>query len=433
MKDHKWSATGPVIFGVVGLLLLVGLFGTWAALSSIAGAVVAPGRIEVDRNRQIVQHPDGGIVSRIYIDEGDVVQKGQTLIQLDSKLLDSDLRITEGQLFELMARSGRLAAERDDSTEIAFDPMLIEEAKTSSEAADFIAGQRRLFEARHDSITKEADQLERRKSQIRSQIEGVEAQQASLGKQLDLISQELDNQQNLLDRGLAQATTVLNLRRTAANLEGRLGELKATKAQAEGRITEIDIGILKLRTKQREDAITQLRDLKYRELELAEKRKSLQQRLDRLDIKAPVSGVVYGLQVKTLNSVIRPAEPLMYIVPQNRPLVIVAQVDPLHIDEISVGQPVTVSLPAFNRRTTPSLNGHISKLSADAFDDQKRGRSFYRAEILLDEGEQDRLPKGTTLVPGMPVQSFIRTRDRSPLNYLLKPFMDYFDKAFRET
>lgn len=433
MSEQKWSATGPVLFGVMGLFLLVGLFGTWAVMSSIAGAVVAPGRVEVDRNRQIVQHPDGGVVAEIHVDEGDVVEQGQILVRLDSKLLESDLRITEGQLFELMARRGRMEAERDGSTEITFDPVLIEEAASNPEAAEFIDGQKRLFQARHDSINKEAEQLERRKGQIRSQIEGIEAQQMSLREQLDLITEELKNQQTLLDRGLAQAATVLNLRRTAANIEGRLGELKAAKAQAEGRITEIDIGILKLRTREREEAITELRDLRYRELELAERRRSLQERLDRLDIRAPASGVVYGLQVMTLRSVVRPAEPLMFIVPQDRPLVIAAQVDPLHIDEISVGQPVIVSLPAFNRRTTPTLNGRISKVSADAFDDPKLGRSFYRAEILLDEGEKERLPKGTALVPGMPVQSFIRTRDRSPLNYLTKPFTDYFNKAFRET
>ncbi len=432
-ETRKWSAAGPVLLGLFGLFLLVGLFGTWAVMTTISGAVIAPGRIEVDQNRQVVQHPDGGVVAEILVDEGDRVEQGQTLIRLESNLLLSDLRVIEGQLFELMARRGRLEAERDGRDAIRFAPELVAAARDNPEIADLIAGQERLFEARRASNAKEIEQLEKRVGQIRNQIEGITAQQNSLRRQLELIDAELTNQQSLLDRGLAQAATVLNLRRTAANLDGTLGELKASKAQAEGRITEIEIEILKLRTRQREEAITRLRDLRYRELELAEQRRSLKERLDRLDIVAPASGVVYGLQVRTPRSVIRPAEPLLFIVPQDRPLVIAAQVDPLHIDEVGIGQPVTVNLSALNTRTTPTLEGTVSKVSADAFDDPDRGRSYYRVEIVLNDGELDRLPEGAHLVPGMPAESFIRTRDRSPLAYLIKPFADFFNKAFRET
>ncbi|WP_051312190.1 HlyD family type I secretion periplasmic adaptor subunit [Pseudodonghicola xiamenensis] len=419
--------------GFVALFLLVGGFGTWAVVSSIAGAIVVSGRIEVESNRQVVQHPDGGVVSEILVAEGDKVQAGQVLIRLDATMLKSQLAIVEGQLFELMARRGRLDAERDGADTISFDPELEAIALDRPEVAELIDGQRRLFEARRDSIARETEQLEKRSGQIGSQIEGIEAQQASLKLQLDLIQQELNNQQGLLDRGLAQAATVLNLRRTAADLEGTLGELKASKAQAEGRITEIDIEVLKLGTTQREEAITRLRDLGYRELELAEQRRSLKEQLLRLDIKAPVAGVVYGLGVHTPRAVVRPADPLLYIVPQDQPLVIAAQVDPIHIDEIHVGQPVILSMSAFDQRHTPQLSGRVVRVSADAFDDANSGRSFYRAEIVLDDGQVDLLPEGKVLIPGMPVQAFVRTVDRSPLAYLVKPLTDYFTKAFRES
>ncbi|MDK3016649.1 HlyD family type I secretion periplasmic adaptor subunit [Pseudodonghicola flavimaris] len=430
---RSWSARWPLLVGFLTLFLLVGGFGSWAAMSNIAGAVVVTGRIEVESNRQVVQHLDGGIVSEILVTEGDEVTAGQTLIRLDPTLLRSQLVIVEGQLFELMARRGRLDAERDETDTIEFDPELVAIAKDRPEVAELIEGQRRLFLARRDSIARETEQLEKRRGQIGNQIEGIEAQQQSLAVQLDLINQELANQQTLLDRGLAQAATVLNLRRTTADLEGTLGELKASKAQAEGRITEIEIEILKLGTTQREEAISRLRDLRYRELELAEQRRSLKEQLSRLDITAPVSGVVYGLQVHTPRSVIRPADPLLYIVPTDRDLVIAAQVDPIHVDEIHVGQNVIVTLTSFDHRTTPQLEATVLRVSADAFQDSNSGQSFYRAEIVLDDGEVDKLPEGTVLIPGMPVQAFVRTADRSPIAYLVKPLAEYFTKAFRES
>ncbi|KIC37800.1 HlyD family type I secretion periplasmic adaptor subunit [Leisingera sp. ANG-M7] len=431
--ETNWPARRPLIIGLISLLVLVGGFGSWSVLSSISGAVVATGRIEVDRNRQVVQHLDGGIVDEILVDEGDTVSEGDTLIRLDANELTSQLVITEGQLFELMARRGRLEAERDEDAEIRFDPELLEIAGIQPEVADLVEGQQRLFQARRDTTAREIEQLEKRRVQIEEQIRGIQAQQTSLKVQLDLIGEELGNQQSLLDRGLAQAATVLNLRRTQASLDGQLGELVASEAQAEGRITEIDIEILKLGTGQREEAITRLRDLRYQELELAETRRSLQQRLARLDITAPVSGVVYGLQVQTPRSVIRPADPVLYLVPQDRPLVIAAQVAPTDIDQLYTGQEVTVRFSALDQRSTPELFGQVTQVSADAFEDQGSGISYYRAEIELNPGEQGRLPAGTVLIPGMPVESYIRTADRSPLAYLVKPLADYFNKAFRES
>lgn len=433
MSENRFSARGPIVFGIIGLIILVGGFGTWAVMSQIAGAVVAGGRIEVDRNRQIVQHLDGGVVAEIQVDEGDTVTEGQVLIRLDSNLLNSQLLIIEGQLFELMARRGRLEAERDGNDTITFDGELLEVATRRPEVAELIDGQERLFRARQESIAKETEQLEKRRGQIGNQIEGIVAQQKSRQSQLKLIEEELVSQRSLLDKGLAQAARVLSLERTKADLEGSLGELIAAQAQQEGRITEIDIEILKLGTRQREEAITRLRDLQYRELELAEQRRSLQEQLSRLDIKAPVSGIVYGLQVHTPRSVIRPAEPVLFLVPQDRPLVIAARVETIHIDQIHVGQPVMLRFSALDQRQTPELVGTVKQISADAFVDEASQVSYYRAEIELNEGEIEKLPEGAVLIPGMPVEAFIRTADQSPIYYLVKPLADYFTKAFRET
>lgn len=434
MSDTKnnWSARTPLTIGLLAMLVLVGGFGSWSALSKISGAVIASGRIEVDRNRQIVQHLDGGLVEEILVDEGDTVEAGQTLIRLDATLLASNLAITEGQLFELMSRRGRLEAERDDSEEVVFEEELLAEAAANPDIAEIVQGQERLFHARVDSLKHEIEQLGKRRNQIADQVRGIEAQEDSLTVQLDLIRKELVDQQGLLEKGLAQASRVLALQREEASLSGRVGELAASKAQAAGRITEIDIEVIKLSSRRREEAITRLRDLQYRELELAEQRRALEEQLSRLEIKAPVSGIVYGLQVYTPRSVIRPADPVLFLVPQDRPLIIAAQVPVIHVDQIYTGQEVSLRFSALDQRNTPELFGRVLVVSADAFQDEATGASYYRAEIVLSEGEQAKLPENARLVPGMPVEAFLRTADRTPIAYLVKPLTDYFTKAFRE-
>ena len=226
---------------------------------------------------------------------------------------------------------------------------------------------------------------------------------------------------------------MLALEREVASLEGRIGELAANKAEAAQRISEVEIEMLRMASQRREEAITRLRDLRSRELELIEQRQGLLTEIERMQVRAPVSGVVYNMRVQTPRSVVRPADPVLFLIPQDRPLVIAARVDPIHIDEIITGQTVNLRFSALDQRTTPELVGEVALVSADAFEDESIGASFYRAEIVLKQGELERLPDGQVLIPGMPVEAFIRTADRSPLTYLVKPMMDYFNRAFRES
>ncbi len=434
MTDKKrYSVRGFTILGLLALAILVGGFGTWAAITNISGAIIAPGQIVVDRNRQVVQHLDGGVVSEILIDEGDTVVADQVLLRLDPTLLQSRLSIVESQYFEIIARRARLQAERDGLEQISFPEELLTEAETSAEVAEQIEGQRSLFVARKASDARELEQLQKRADQIADQIVGIDAQQAALNEQLELIESELVDQQSLLDKGLAQASRVLALKREKSNLMGTVGELTAQKAQSEGRITELDLEAIKLETQRREEAISEIRDLQVNEREMAEERRALREQLDRLDIRAPVSGVIYGLTVFTPRSVIRAADPVLFLVPQDRPLIIEARVDPIHIDQIRLGQEVLLRFSALDQRSTPELVGQVTQVSADAFQDDNTGLSFYMAEVTLSEGEIDRLPEGVTLIPGMPVESFLRTEDRTPLAYFVKPLSDYFAKAFRES
>ncbi|MDG1375706.1 MAG: HlyD family type I secretion periplasmic adaptor subunit [Yoonia sp.] len=427
--NKRWSTRGPMTLGLLALLLLVVGFGTWAVMAQITGAVIASGQIEVDRNRQVIQHPDGGVVAEIVVDEGDTVAEGDLLIRLDASILQSELAVVEGQLFEIMARRGRLDAERDGVDDISFDPVLV----AAPTGPELMEGQKRLFEARLESTERATEQLDIQRAQIASQLEGIAAQQSALATQSTLLGKELGDQQKLLDQQLVQASRVLALQRDEASLLGRMGELTAAAAQAAERMTEIEIQVLTLATTRREEAITRLRDLQYNELELSERRRTLTRQLDRLDMRAPVSGIVYGLQVFAPRSVIRPADPVMFLVPQDRPLVIATRVRPTDIDQIHLGQDVTLRFSAFDQRRTPELMGTVTLVSADIFQDDATGMSYYQTEVQLNEGEIARLPEDMILIPGMPVEAFVRTADRSPMDYLLKPLADYFAKAFRES
>ena len=392
---QRWSTTGPMTLGLIALLVLVGGFGTWAVMAQITGAVIASGQIEVDRNRQVIQHPDGGVVDVILVQEGDAVVKGDTLIRLDASLLKSELAVVEGQLFEIIARRGRLEAERDGETALTFDPLLSDVPQGPS----LIAGQTRLFDARLESNMRAIEQLQQQRAQISSQISGIAAQQTALATQSDLIQQELTDQQTLLRQQLIQASRVLALQRQEANLLGRVGELTASAAQAAERQTEIEIQIPTLASTRREEAITRLRDLQYNELELSERSRTLRQRLDRLDLRAPASGIVYGMQVFAEQSVIRGAEPVMFLVPQDRPLVIATKVQPTDIDQIHLGQDVTLRFSAFDQWRTPELMGTVTLVSADIFLDVATQVSYYQAEVQLNEGEAEKLPEDMVLIP----------------------------------
>ena len=426
------SARKSVITGgIISAVLILGL-GVWSVASEIAGAIVASGQIEVSQNRQIVQHPDGGVVAEIAVKEAQSVTAGDLLIRLDGALVKSELAIVEGQLFEVLARSARLEAERNDVLDPVFLGELADLAETRPEVAEMVEGQRRVFSARRESVLKQSEQLQKRSAQIASQIEGVDAQVAALKQQLQLIEEELTDQSSLLEKGLTQASRVLALRREASRLQGSVGELTASRAQIEGSATEAEIEVLRLAAVRREEANTELRDIGAKALELAERRRALTEQIARLEIRAPVSGTVLDLAVSTPRSVIGAAEPLLFLIPQDRPLIITAQVQTTDVDQVFVGQKVRLMFPAFSLSTTPELYGHVVTVSADALVDEQARVAYYNAEIALNPGEIERL-KELTLIPGMPVQIFINTGSRSPMAYLLKPFTDYFSVAFRET
>jgi HlyD family secretion protein len=378
-----------------------------------------------------VQHPEGGVVLTLDVVEGQLVDRGAVLMRLDPSDVESGLAVAHAQLNEWRARQARLEAERDLADQVTFPADLLAAAALDPDLAEVLEGQRNLFAARNETLTQETDQLSRRTDQIRAQLDGIAAQREALVEQRNLVEEELVSVQNLIDRGLAEASRGLALRRESARLLGTIGELDASAAEAEGRITEIDLAILQLETQRREEAIAELREIRVQQAELTGRTRALTRQLDDMDIRAPVAGVVYALAVSGPRAVVQAAEPVLYLVPQDRPLVISTRIAPTNVDEVFVGQEVTLRFPAFDMRTTPELYGRVRQVSADAFVDEATGVSFYEAEIILNEGEMARLGD-ETLLPGMPVEAFIRTEDRTPLAYLLRPLADYFNRAFRE-
>jgi HlyD family secretion protein len=424
-----WSFRPFVLLGFATVALLVVGLGGWGAMARISGAVIASGSVEVEGNRQVVQHPVGGVVTEILARDGDKVAAGQVLLRLEGDSQRAEFRTVEGQLFELVARQNRLEALRDGNDTIVFDDELLARGQ-EPEIVELMAAQVQQFEASHDTLTKERSQLTERASQIEKQIEGLDFQLAAIRKQVGLTEEELVAQETLMSQGLTQLTRVLSLRRDLAQLEGTQGATEAAVAENRAKIAEIDLEKLKLENKQRDDAIAELREIEFREIELRSRRTALGEEIARLDVRAPVDGIVYGSTAETLRGVVRAAEPILYIVPQEVNLIARAQIEASKIDQVHPGQAASLHFSAFDR-STPVVEGTVTKVSADIFRDERTGHSYYRADIALDDNVLAEL-EGRRLVPGMPVEAFIATSERTALGYFVKPLADYFNRAFRE-
>ncbi|MCK8464552.1 HlyD family type I secretion periplasmic adaptor subunit [Aliiroseovarius sp. S1339] len=433
MNDHDLSARRFLLFGFITLFVLVGGFGAWSTTTQIAGAVVAQGTIHADRHQHVLQHPDGGVIASILIREGDLVHAGDTLITLDGARHRSRQAIIKRQYREVLARIARLTAEQDDAKTVTYPATLRQDAQTSPQIADMLAGQTRLFMSRRNLARTQSAQLDKRASQIEQQKTGLDAQASTVKRQLALLRDDLHRQEGLLGEGLAPYPRVAALRREEAVLSGRLAEIAATQAEADLRLTETQLQKLTLQAEQRERAIAELRDHQATAAELSEKMRSIAAELDRLRIRAPVSGVVHGLQVHAPASVAQPGQAMLHIIPQDRPLQVTAQIQPSDIDQVFVGQPVTLTFPSFDNRGAPDLLASIDTISADAFADEKSGQSFYKIEIKVADNERAHLPPGVVLLPGMPATAFIKTGDRSPMSYLLQPLATFFGTALRES
>ena len=287
------------------------------------------------------------------------------------------------------------------------------------------------MQARATSLRQNSAQFDAQINQIENQISGTLHQIEALETQHRLIASELADSQTLFAKGLLPASRVSALRREQARLWGEIGRNTADVARLRAQIAALNIARTALTAKVREDAIATLQDLQLEEADLVQQRLGIRDRLSRMQLRAPVSGVVHGSRVFSLQSVLSAAEPAMYIIPQGQPLVIAARLDPIHVDEVHVGQTATLGFAAFDQRKTPQFLGQVTRISADVFTDEITGASYYRVELIPLDAELSKVG-GQILLPGMPVTAFIKTQNRTPLTYLAEPIAQYFIRAFRE-
>ncbi len=431
-ERDPWNPTSHIWTGIIVLAVLVGGIGGWSALAQLSGAVIASGELRKESNRQVVQHPDGGIIAEILVREGETVAAGDVLLRLDETRPQAELAIIDVQLDEAIATMARLRAERDGWEAMSLSDEVNDLLQNDDELASVIEGQRKLFLARLEGILSEKEQLSSRIEQTEKRIEGATEQIQAFERQSDLIREEVISQQSLFDQGLATQAPLNALKREAAQLEGEAARLRSTIAEAESEIAATRVALLQLDGDRREEAIDELRSLSAEVAELKQRRISIADQLARMNVKAPRSGVVDALTVFAREAVIQPTDPLLYIVPEDEALIVAVEVTPIEIDSVYLGQEVDVRFPAFNARTTPSVSGRVQAISADRRLDGQSGESFYAVEITLDERDVDQAIDRTELLPGMPVEAYLQTESRTPISYLTKPLTDQVARAMRE-
>lgn len=417
---------GVAIFGV----LVFGV-GGWAATAQLAGAVIAPGTVVVDSNVKKVQHPTGGIVSDLLVREGQVVQAGEVVMRLDETLTRANLAVVRKSVDELLARQARLEAERDGASEVEV-PEELRARMDNPDVERAITGERRLFDLRVTSRAGQKSQLRERIGQLREEIQGMAMQIAAKSREAELIGTELEGVRDLYRKNLVTLQRVTALERDAVRIAGERGQLTAAQAQAKGRISEIELQILQVDQELRSEVARELRDVQSKMVELVERRVAAEDQLRRVEIRSPQTGRVHQLAVHTVGGVVSPGEAIMLVVPKADELTVEARVNPQDIDQVRLGQRAVLRLSAFNQRTTPEIYGEVSRISADITTDQRTGMSHYTIRVALPATELDKLPDDLKLAPGMPVEAFVRTADRTALTYFTKPLMDNVNRAFRE-
>ena len=419
-----------LLASVAILLLLGGGVGGWAATIQISGALIAQGSVVVDQNVQKVQHPTGGIVGELRVHDGDHVKAGDILVRLDETVMRANLAIITKGLNELTARKARLEAERDGADEIAFPPALL--ARTDDpDAVSAVRSERKLFELRRTERTGQKAQLQQRMAQSNEEIAGIEAQQAAKSQELVLIERELNGVRDLYAKNLVQLTRLTQLEREAARLGGERAQLVASAAQAKGKIAEISLQIIQIDQNLSSEVAKEMRDIDGKIGEFVERKVTAEDQLRRTDIRAPQTGAVFQSTVHTIGGVITAGDPIMLIVPDADKLQVEAKVNPQDIDQLQIGQLAGLRFSAFNSRTTPEIDGKVTRVSADTSTDQRTGQSYYTIRIALPP-ENVALLGDVRLLPGMPVEAFVQTGERTVISYLMKPLRDQFMRAFRE-
>lgn len=429
--DQKLTSVKRYVFvGFLTLFLLIGGLGGWAATTNLAGAVLAPGVVVVASNVKKIQHPTGGVVGNIFVKNGDHVKAGDVLVRLDETVTRAQLQVITKQMDELVGRQARLQAERDDADQVVFPDGLLQR---SSEPAvvQILSGEKSLFESRTSARKAQKDQLGERIDALKEEVSGLTSQAEAKARELDLIGKELAGLETLEAQRLVPTSKMMAIRREGARLEGEKAQLQAAAGSTRGKIAETELQRLGIDVEAKSEIVKELRETEGKLVELTERRTAAEDQLRRVDLKSPVDGIVFQMTVFTVGGVINPAEPLMQIVPAGDRLVVEARIAPQDIDQARSHEEASIRFPAFNQRTTPTVNGRVLGISADITHDPQNNISYFTARIEIPDGELEKL-MGQKLSPGMPADVQIATTARTALSYMMKPMEDAFSKAFRE-
>ena len=429
-SQSQQSIRAHLLATVATAVLLVGGVGVLGATTELAGAVIASGALVVESNVKKVQHPTGGIVGELLVQEGSQVTAGDLIVRLDETIVQANFSAISKALAELTARRARLEAERDASDAVDFPEDLLQ-AASDAEINRIVTGERKLFELRREAQLGQKAQLRERTVQLGDEINGLTEQVAAKKQEIELIHKELEGVRELWEKKLIQLNRVTALERDTARLHGERGQFISAIAQTRGKIAETELQIIQVDQNARSEVAKELGDIRAKLSEMTERKVAALDQLQRIDIRAPQTGFVHQLTVHTKGGVISAGEPLMLIVPDADALMVEVRVAPHDIDQVQLKQPAALRFPGFNQRSTPELTGTVSRVAADTAQDTRTGQSYYLVRISMAPGETSRL-NGMKLVPGMPVEAFIRTAERTMLSYLFKPLTDQARRAFRE-
>ena len=431
--DHqpilKTGMTGAARIAVLASVSLLVLIIAWMTMTFISGAIIAQGQAVVRGKPKVIQSLDGGVVEQIFVKDGDVVSAGDVLLRFDPTLLSINLDIYRTRLAEVIAREARLEAEYLGRDKITFPPA--PDGLDPETLARHFAGQQEIFAARSEVLSGSKDQLEERVLQFRNQITGVEGRISAIEDQLEYVGRELDSMQALKDKALARESQVLELLGNRSVLLGSLSETKAELARIYNSIRDTELEMQQTERQFRENVVTELREATASREELVLQIVTVEKQLERITVLAPVDGVIHEMQVFTIGGVVAPEGIILEVVPISEGVEFELRVDPKSIDQVFVGQRARVVFPAFDMRTTPEIFGTVEGISPTSIVDPSSGQAYYRLTLTVT-AEDLALLGNVELIPGMPIEAFLQTGERSVLSYLTKPLTDQLQRAFRE-
>lgn len=427
MPNTELNATAR-LGSLAGILLLVSVF-AWMNFTLITGAVISPGQVMVRGDPKQVQSLDGGVVERIYAADGDLVKAGDVLLRLDPSLLQINLDIYRNRLAEVMTREIRLEAEYQGLDEPDFT--VLRNDLRELNLAQHYTGQREMFDARREVLEGRKDQLAERILQFRNQTSGVEAQITAKREQLTFVKQELESQRNLQRQGLTRESQVLDLQGRESELLGQIAGHQSELARILNSIRDTELEILQADREFKEQVVTELRKATAEREELQLQIVTAEKQLERINILSPSDGIVHEMQVTTEGGVVAAGTTIAQVVPLAEGVEFEVRVNPQSIDQVFVGQTAKVIFPAFNLRTTPELFGTVARISPTSVTDETTGESYFRINLDIPTEELAKLGP-VELIPGMPVEAFLQTGERSVLAYLTKPLVEQMEHAFRE-